>query len=65
MKDFISSLVSMLCVLFFVITAPFVVLRIIDNWDKPSYPHTGFSPESPTWEAPDEEEVPMYGTHRK
>lgn len=63
MEDFINTVAIILFAVFCVIAAPFVVLHVMNNWDKPSYPHSGFSPEHPTWEAP-EENIPAY-TRRK
>lgn len=34
----------------------FMVAHIIDTWDAPIYPHSGFSPECPSWEPPTQPE---------
>ena len=38
--------------LFLLLCLPFVTEHVGRNWDAPEYPHTGFCPESPTWEEP-------------
>lgn len=35
---------------FIVAGLPFVAAHIADTWNAPEYPHSGFSPECPTWE---------------
>lgn len=62
MEDFFKFIGITLSVIIFICVAPFVVLHVMNNWDKPSYPHSGFSPEQPTWEA-QEEDIP--NTRRK
>ena len=47
------TLLYILLFLFFLMCMPFVICHIADNWDAPEYPHSGFSPECPTWEAPE------------
>ena len=27
-----------------------IAATVIDEWDQPIYPHSGFCPDSPTWE---------------
>lgn len=57
MLDFLSAILRAFCVtaavLIFLLSLPFVIAHVIDNWDAPEYPHSGFSPECPTWEAPE------------
>lgn len=53
MESFVKFIGIVLFTIFCVIASPFVAAHIMDNWDKPSYPHSGFTPESPTWEAPE------------
>ncbi len=36
--------------MFFLMALPFVFCHVADTWDAPAYPHSGFSPECPTWE---------------
>lgn len=59
MLDFLSDLFKFLfytaAVLFFLLCLPFVVAHVVDHWDDPIYPYSGFSPECPTWEAPIDE----------
>lgn len=62
MSDFIAwlvfSIVSALC-------APFMIATIIDRWDAPQYPHSGFSPECPTWEEPENTLPPTQWTSQQ
>lgn len=39
--------------LFFCISLPFVVAHVVEHWDAPEYPYSGFSPDCPTWEPSD------------
>ena len=55
MLDFIKFIFWTFVVLFVIVTAPFVVCHVIDHWDDPSYPHSGFTPESPTWQEPEDD----------
>ena len=50
MEDFIKIIFITFSVLFAIVTAPFVVAHVIDHWDDPIYPHSGFSPECSTWD---------------
>lgn len=58
MFDLISDLVKfvaiVIAIIFGVIATPIVVSHIVEHWDAPQYPHSGFSPECPTWTAPEE-----------
>lgn len=40
--------------LVFLCCIPFFILHVQETWDAPIYPHSGFSPECPTWEAPED-----------
>lgn len=40
--------------LFMIGASPFVYDHIQENWDAPEYPHSGFSPECPTWDVEEE-----------
>ena len=57
MLDFLSDILRAFCVtaavLIFLLSLPFVIAHVIDNWDAPAYPHSGFSPECPKWDAPE------------
>lgn len=54
MLDFIKVVIIIMFIIFGVIATPFVVAHIVEHWDAPQYPHSGFSPECPTWTAPEE-----------
>lgn len=49
----IRFLLWLLFLMFSLMALPFVVAHVADNWDAPQYPHSGYSPECPTWEAPE------------
>ncbi len=58
----LNDLINLLRVLFyllafmlFMICMPFVICHVAEHWDAPEYPHSGFCPDSPTWEAPADE----------
>ena len=55
MSDFFTFLFYFFVVIFVLLASPFVVCHIIDHWDDTIYPHSGFSPECPTWEEPAQE----------
>ena len=38
--------------IFCLLSIPFIIAHIIDSWDAPEYPHSGFTPDCPTWEEP-------------
>ena len=65
--DFLSDLFKVLfytaAVLFFLLCLPFVVAHVAEHWDAPEYPHSGFSPECPTWEAAEEPENSLPPCH--
>lgn len=50
--DLLRILLYLLAIMFFLMGIPFVICHIADNWDAPEYPHSGFSPDCPTWETP-------------
>lgn len=41
---------AVLCIL---LSLPFVVSHVAEHWDDPIYPHSGFTPDCPTWEEPE------------
>ena len=57
MLDFLAALFRALfftaAALVLLLGLPFVVLHVQDHWNAPEYPHSGFSPECPTWPEPD------------
>ena len=67
MLDFLSDLFKFLfytaAVLFFLLCLPFVVAHVVDHWDDPPYPYTGFTPDCPTWEPPYEPENTLPPTY--
>lgn len=50
--DLIRFLLWLLFLMFCLMALPFVICHVADNWDAPQYPHSGFTPDCPTWEAP-------------
>lgn len=52
MEDFLKAFFLFLLVMLMLLASPFFVAHVIDTWDAPIYPHSGFSPECPTWEEP-------------
>ena len=42
----------LLAFLFFLMALPFIICHVAEHWDAPEYPHTGYTPDCPTWEAP-------------
>lgn len=53
--DLLRFLFYLLAFIFFMMCMPFVICHIADRWDAPEYPHSGFVPDCPTWEAPIDE----------
>lgn len=53
--EFLKVLGWLIVIVFCIVTAPFVIDHIINHWDDPSYPHSGFTPESPTWQEPEDD----------
>lgn len=51
--ELLRFLFYFLLFLFALMCLPFVVAHVAENWDAPAYPHSGFSPECPAWEAPE------------
>lgn len=52
--DLLRVLFYLLAIIFFMTCMPFVICHIADRWDAPEYPHSGFTPDCPTWEEPSE-----------
>lgn len=50
MFDFLRVLFYILLFIFFSISIPFVVAHVAEHWDAPEYPHSGFTPDCPTWD---------------
>lgn len=42
----------LLAFIFIMTCMPFVICHVADNWAAPEYPHSGFTPDCPTWHAP-------------
>ena len=53
--DFLRALFYITAGLIFLLCLPFMVEHVQEHWDDPIYPYSGFSPECPTWEAPESE----------
>lgn len=50
MENILNTLGLILFLIFTALASPFVVAHVMDNWNEPEYPHSGFTPEYPTWE---------------
>lgn len=53
-------LITLLAAPFAAVGLIFVVVHVVDSWDAPEYPHSGFCPDSPTWEQPNNTLAPTY-----
>ena len=51
--DLLRLLLYLLALMLFLICLPFFICHVANTWDAPAYPHSGFSPECPTWEEPE------------
>ena len=58
--DLLRVLFYLLAFLFFLMALPFIVAHVADHWNAPEYPHSGFSPDCPTWPEPDNTLPPTY-----
>ena len=45
----------LLAFLFFMMALPFIICHVAEHWDAPEYPHSGFCPDCPAWQAPADE----------
>ena len=45
------------------LSLPFVVAHVAENWDAAEYPHSGYTPDWPTWEAAEEPENSLPPCH--
>lgn len=52
LTDLFKSFIHLMCFLCVLISLPFVVAHVVDGWNAPEYPHSGYTPDCPTWEAP-------------
>lgn len=59
MFDLLSTLAKTLAystaAVFFLLSIPFIAAHVADNWDAPIYPHSGFTPDCPSWDPPIDE----------
>lgn len=59
MLDFLSFIFKGLfytaAALFLLLGLPFVIAHVVDHWDAPEYPYSGFTPDCPTWSEPADE----------
>lgn len=51
--DLLRVLFYLLAFAFFMMALPFVICHVAENWDAPEYPYSGFTPDCPTWEEPE------------
>lgn len=51
--DLLRFLFYLLAFLFFMMALPFIICHVAENWDAPEYPYSGFTPDCPTWEEPE------------
>ena len=43
--------------IFMVGASPFVIDHVVNHWNEPEYPHSGFGPDCPEWVAPEDEDL--------
>ncbi len=55
--DLIRFLLWLLFLMFCLMALPFVIAHVADTWNAPDYPHSGFSPDCPTWEPADKPSI--------
>lgn len=54
-----DKFIAVLGALFMLGASPFVIEHVQQNWDKPEYPYSGFTPDCPEWNEPlDERYLP-------
>lgn len=51
--DLLRVLFYLLAFQFFMMALPFIICHVAENWDAPEYPYSGFTPDCPSWEAPE------------
>ncbi len=51
--DLLRFLFYLLAFMFFMMALPFIICHVAEHWDGPPYPHSGFTPDCPTWEEPE------------
>ena len=51
--DLLRFLFYLLAFLFFMMALPFIICQVSETWDAPEYPYSGFTPDCPTWEEPE------------
>ncbi len=61
--DLIRVLLWLLFLMFCLMALPFVVAHMADRWEAPEYPHSGYTPDCPTWEAAEEPENSLPPCH--
>lgn len=49
-RTILTALLWAIGIPFAVIGLAFAIAHVHDTWDAPEYPHSGYSPEMPTWE---------------
>lgn len=50
MFDFLRVLFYIIFAIFCLLSIPFIIAHVIDSWDAPEYPYSGFCPDCPTWD---------------
>lgn len=51
--DLLRALFYLLAGIFFLMALPFICCHVADTWNAPEYPYSGFTPDCPTWEEPE------------
>lgn len=51
--DLLLVLFYLLAFAFFMMALPFIICHVAERWDDPPYPYSGFTPDCPTWEEPE------------
>ncbi len=49
LSDFLRFSLAFFAGVFALAAAPFVVAHVVDHWDAPEYPYSGFCPDCPVW----------------
>ena len=47
--DLLRILFYIAAAIFFLLSLPFIIAHVAENWHAPEYPHSGYTPDCPTW----------------
>lgn len=65
LSDFLRFSLAFCAGVFALAAAPFVVAHVVDHWDAPEYPYSGFCPEAPGCDAEVVDSLPPTVAERK